>query len=94
MGVQTRLSDISANERRFKQMVPVYQEALRISGHDHKLVFTPRDEEKIKKPKNKPRIRSVCWYNPPFNRMVKKQIGVEFKKALEQHIPKDHPHIK
>ena len=42
-GVNQRLSENSSNEEVFKQEAPIYQEALKKSGYDYTLKFTPQN---------------------------------------------------
>ena len=44
-GVNQRLSENSSNEEVFKQEAPIYQEALKKSGYDFTLKFTPQNKE-------------------------------------------------
>ena len=49
LGINQRLSRISANEEVFNKAVPPYQQALEKSGFKHKLKFEPLAPEKPKK---------------------------------------------
>ena len=71
LGIQRRLSDISANKEIFDNAKEVYQEALEKAGHSHKLSY----EERVQKPKSKckPRIRKITWYNPPLQYCPKRK---------------------
>ena len=64
LGVNRRLSKISANESVFNAAAPPYQEALKKSGFSHKLEFQPPAPLSTKKRNRK---RNVTWFNPPFS---------------------------
>ena len=49
LGINKRLSRISANEEIFNNAAPPYQEALEKSGYNHQLKFEPPPPEKPKK---------------------------------------------
>ena len=87
LGVNRRLSRISANETVFNQAVPAYQAALDKSGYSHKLVYEPY----IKTKKKKNRRCKVTWFNPPYSANVKTNIGKEFLKILDKAFPKTNP---
>ena len=36
------------------------------------------------------RKRKIIWYNPPFNKSLKTNIGNKFLSLVEKHFPKDH----
>lgn len=62
--------------------MPQYQHAMRLSGYGKNLEF---QSEKIKKKRN--RKRNIIWFNPPFNSLVKTNLGKSFFKLLEKHFP-------
>ena len=86
--VNTRLSSISANEEVFNNAIPLYQEALEKSGYDFKLKFSPPDQNKKKKSKNK---RKITYFNPPFSLNVQTNIGGKFLQLIDKHFPPSHP---
>jgi hypothetical protein len=86
-GVNKRLSLISANEEVFNQAAKPYQEALSKSGYQHQLRFEPIPPEPSKK---RHRRRNITWFNPPFSKDVKTNIGAKFLRLLEKCFPKGH----
>ena len=40
------------------------------------------------------RSRNIIWYNPPFGRNVKTNIGKQFFKLLKKHFGKNHKYQK
>ena len=86
-----RLSSISANEAVFDQACPPYQEALNKSGYNHKLKFSPPEQNVKKSPKRK---RKITWFNPPFSQNVQTKIGEKFLKIIEKNFPPGHPLAK
>ena len=87
LAVNRRLSSISANEEVFKSAIPPYQEALKKSGYDHKLVYEPT----IPQGRRKNRPRKIVWFNPPFSSNVQTNIGAKFLSLLDKHFPHGHP---
>ena len=91
-GINRRLSAISANREIFDKAAPVYQAALDKSGHNFKLNF-----EEITVPANgenkeaKKRKRSIIWFNPPYSRAVKTNVGKLFLQIMDKHFPPGNP---
>ena len=61
LGINRRLSRISANKDVFDAAAPIYQEALRKSGYSHKLAYEAPAEKTTKK---RCRKKPVTWFNP------------------------------
>jgi len=87
--INKRLSEISSDEEAFNEAAPPYQEALRKSGYSHTLKFTPPHSPESTSRKRK-RQRNIIWFNPPFSRNVKTNIGREFLNLLEKCFPANH----
>ena len=66
LGINNRLSRISANEEVFNDAAAPYQRALEKSGYTHKLEFKPPNFDK---PKKKCRKREFCGLIPPSQLM-------------------------
>ena len=84
--VQTRLSNNSSSQEIFDKAAPVYQEALRKSGYEETLKFTPRNT----KSEDKSRKRNIIWFNPPYNQNVTTKIGKTFLQLIDAHFGKNH----
>ena len=56
------------------------------SGYEHVLRFqqTNKDPQKKKRKRN----RNVCWFNPPYSKNVKSNIGAQFLKIISETFPK------
>ena len=89
LAVNKRLSEISANEEIFDNAAPVYQKALKDSGHNFTLKFNKEDSIKVNGDKQKRRKkRNIIWFNPPFSTNVKYRVGEKFLKLVEKCFPK------
>ena len=75
--VNKRLSTISANSEIFNNAAPIYQEALKKSGYTYQLKFDPNTSTKASK-KRHTRKRTITWFNPPFSKNVKTNVGGNF----------------
>ena len=81
--VQTRLSMLSSSKEIFDEEKTVYENALRASGHTTKLEYKPPVEKK-----KRIRRRQITYFNPPFSKRVKTNIGRRFLQLLDKHFPK------
>ena len=97
LGVNKRLSMLNSNQQLFEQAVPVYQEALRRSKHNHQLEFNnepyrPRPSgfslQEPSQPAKRRRRRDIIWWNPPFSMNVKTNIGGKFLSLIDECFPK------
>ena len=84
--IQKRISVLSDTKDTFEQEAPFYQNALRECGYkDAHLVFDPPAPAKKKQ-----RKRSVLYFNPPFCKSVKTEVGEIFLRLLDKHFPVGH----
>ena len=86
--VNRRISALSNSHQTFNNAIPPYKDALSKAGYtlDAKFVETPRKENQ-----NRHRKRNVIWFNPPYSKAVTTNVGKEFFKLLDRHIPKGSP---
>lgn len=86
--INRRLSSISSDQEVFNEVAPPYQEALRKSGYTHKLEFKPPPQGP--QTQNRKRRRNVIWFNPPYNKNVKTNIGRAFISLINRSFPTGH----
>ena len=82
--IEKRVSELSCNADEFEKSKPVYEEALARSGYSCKLEYTSTATRR----KNRP--RNVIWFNPPYNALVKTDVGKQFLTLLSKHFPPHH----
>ena len=87
-GINQRLSTISSDKQSFEKMVQPYQDALKRSGYDHRLVYRQTDDSNGKRQRG--RKRNITWFNPPFDMRVEKPIGKQLFKAINDYFPESH----
>ena len=84
-GIESRLNAISSSEANFNNMKHRYQEALNEAGYKHTLKWHDKD---VHQPENsstkRKRKKSVIWYNPPFSRIIKTNIGKEYIRLIRK----------
>ena len=75
VSIETRLSDLSCSEIIFKESATHYEDNLRQSGSNKKLIYKPADTNHQKHSKHK---RKMICFNLAFNKNVSSKIGKSF----------------
>ena len=89
MAVNKRVAELSCNRAAFDAAAPAYQQALDSSGYNHKLEY-PGESPPAPKRSKRQRHRKVIWFNPPYSKTVKSNVGRTFLKLLAKHFPPGH----
>ena len=85
--VNTRISNISSSEAIFNEAKDVYEDALKKSGHTHNLIYSERANRTTDSKKKRKRRNNIMWFNPPYNKSLKTNIGREFLRILDKNFP-------
>ena len=102
VAINKRLNEISSTKESFEKAAPLYQSATNQSGYNYQLTFEADTTSNVE---NKPeanntnqspnskrsRQRKVTWYNPPFNKNVKTNVGRKFLNIVNESFKKGHP---
>ena len=88
------ISEISSNEPIFNQSIPYYENALKKSGYDVSLKYTPTQNPDENNQQREQMKRKVIWFNPPYSLYVKTNVGKLFLKLLHRHFPRAHKFYK
>ncbi len=90
--VEKRISSLSADEDTFKKAAPMYNRALNKSGFRTNISFRPETNNKIgenTETKKRKRRRKTTWFNPPFSKTVKTNVGKKFLRLIDRHFPRN-----
>ena len=87
--INKRLSEISSDRECFDNTKTVYQEALNKSGYNYNLSYKESHNNTRRSRRNRP--RNILWYNPPFSKNVKTNVGKCFLSLIDQDFPKSNP---
>ena len=86
--IEKRLSESSSTKDIFDKSLKLYQDALKDSGFSNDLHYVENNnntnDNKWKKKGN------IIWFNPPFSKSIKTNIGKVFLQILSKHFPKNH----
>ena len=88
--IEKRISETSSNIDVFSRSIKIYNDALPESIFKETLKFVipaPKNNDENQKRKRK---RNIIWFNPPYSKNVKTNIGKTFLQLLSKHFPKDH----
>ena len=85
------LSTLSSSENIFQESAVYYEKCLKNSGHKTKLQYQQPKENNQNKKKRK---RNIIWFNPPYSKSVKTNIGRIFIKLISKHFPPNHKFVK
>ena len=85
--INRRFCDNSCNEHEFNKAKPIYDDALKSSGYTEILDFN-KHRHPVRQRRN--RQRNIIWYNLPFSKSVKTNIGSTFLKLISRHFPRHH----
>ena len=82
--IEQRISANSSNEKIFNEEVGPYKNALKESGYNSQLQY----KVPVKNPEKRKRRRKIMYFNPPFCKSVKTNIGRVFLDLVRKHFPK------
>lgn len=91
ISIESRLSSLSSTEQIFNESVKPYQDALEASGYTHKLKYNKNIPQNNSRNQRK---RKIIWFNPPFSKNVKTNIGKTFLNLLKKHFPPQNKFYK
>jgi hypothetical protein len=86
-----RISELSSTQDIFTEAASTYNEALKNSGYNEAIQYTintESSENQAKKKRN--RTRNITWFNPPYSKNVKTNVGGTFIKLIAKHFPPGH----
>ena len=81
--IENHLSQLSSSKDTFYETTPYYEQRLAICGYNEKLTYQQQGEN-IENNKNigKNRKHIIIWFNPPYSKSLKTNIGKYFTKPL------------
>ena len=89
--IEYRISKRSCNKDEFNKAADDYNEALRNCGYTKRIEYKEEEKECGEKRKKKNRKRKLIWFNPPFSRNVKTNIGKIFINLVKKHFETKNP---
>ena len=80
--MQNRLSMLSSTKEIFEEEKGPYEQALRASGYRTTLEYKPKTKKK------RIRRKAITYFNPPFSKSVKTNIGRRFLQLIDKYSAK------
>ena len=82
---------MSSSKNIFQESTVYYEKCLENSGYKTKLQYQQPKENNQNEKKRK---RNIIWFNPPYSKLVKTNIGRIFIKLISKHFPPNHKLVK
>ena len=86
--INHRLSKRSSTKKEFDAIRPEYDEILKRCGYQDKLAYEAQQQNH---PRSKKRRRKIIWFNPPFCKSAKTNIGKKFTNLVKKHFTAKNP---
>ena len=89
--INKRINKLLCNKQTFDASSQLYNDALRRSNFDATLAYEQSTSDENNSDKNRTqrrnRQRNTIWYNPPYSKNVKTNIGQRFLQLIDKHFP-------
>ena len=86
--IEKRFSETASSKDIFDKSLKLYQDALKDSGYSNDFRYVENNNNTNDSKRN--RKRKIIWFNSPFFKSVKTNIGKIFLQLLSKHFPKNH----
>ena len=89
--IEKCLSQLSSSKDILYETTPYYEQSLTSCGYNEDLTYQQQGEnnENVKNI-GKNRKRNIIWFNPPYSKSLKTNIGKYFFRLLNKHFPPGH----
>ena len=85
-----RISETSSSEEIFNKSIKIYSKALKESGFTVELKYLPNEVQELGNKNRRKRKRKIIWFNPPYSKNVKTNVGKVFLKLLKKNLRTSH----
>lgn len=85
--ISRRISKLSSDQPTFNNAAPTYNDALKHCGYTTNIEYIPEEEPNPATSQTRKRSRKIIWFNPPYSRNVKANVGHKFLQLIEKHFP-------
>ena len=80
--ISKQISTLSSNQSIFDDAAPGYNAALKAAGYQENIEYITESSNNKNDRKKRKRDRKVIWYNPPYSKSVKTNVGAQFLKGV------------
>ena len=85
--VSRRVSNLLSDHATFTNAASTYNDALKNSGFNTNIEYLPDADPKLRASQRRKRSRNIIWFNPPYSRNVKTNVGRKFLALMDKHFP-------
>jgi hypothetical protein len=89
--INKRVSSLFSDHASFDSAAPFYEDALKRSNYDVPLQYSACDNSSSLPPTNRRRRRNNIWFNLPFRKTVRTNVGRNFLQLIDKHLPSTNP---
>ena len=84
------ISEILSNEEIFNKSIKIYSKTLKESGFTDELKYLSNYVQELGNKNRRKRKRKLIWFNPPYSKNVKTNVGKVFLKLSKKIFPTSH----
>ena len=88
--IAKRISETSSSEQIFNKSIKIDSKALKESGFTDEPKYLPNEVQELGNNNRRKRKRKIIWFNPPYSKNVKTNVGNVFLKLPKKHFPTSH----
>ena len=88
--IAKHISETSSCEKIFNKSITIYSKALKESGFTDELKYLPNEIQQLENNEGRKPKREIIWFNLPYSKNVKTNLGKVFLKLLKKHFPASH----
>ena len=88
--IAKRISEILLSEEIFNKSINICRKALKESDFMDQLKYLPNEVRQVENNEGRKHKRKTIWFNPPYSKNVKTNVGKVFLKLLKKHCPAIH----
>ena len=74
----------------FNKSIKIYSKALKESGFTVELKYLPNEVQELRNNNRRKRRRKIIWFNPPYSKNVRTNVGKVFLQLLKKHFSTSH----
>ena len=88
--ISKRICELSSKKEIFNNNIRTYNDALKRCKFQEKLVFVPEVPSDLPVNQRRKRKHKIIWFNPPYSKNVRTNIGKVFSNLLHKNFPSIH----
>ena len=83
--IDKHISETSSSKEILNKSIKIYSKALKESDFTDELKYLPNEVQQLESNERRKRKRKIIWFNPPYSKNVKINVGKVILKLLKKH---------